>query len=102
VKRAAFSIAAAVATATLGLVSVAQAAPSAPGAPAAVCGFWKNAQGAYYEHCNSPKVILIRVDRSGGGTENDYCRTVSARRTPLGTAASVDNAYFISSGICPV
>ncbi|GAA3108213.1 DUF6355 family natural product biosynthesis protein [Streptosporangium carneum] len=69
---------------------------------AAVCGFWENAISAYYEHCNAPRRILIRVDYSGGGEENDRCRLVSARRTYLGSDDEIDNAYYISSGICPV
>ncbi|UJW31151.1 DUF6355 family natural product biosynthesis protein [Saccharothrix sp. AJ9571] len=75
---------------------------AAPASQAAVCGFWENHAGAYYEHCNAPKAILIRVDRAGGGVENDYCRLVTKTRTYLGTPAQIDHAYYISSGICPV
>ncbi|WP_410600823.1 DUF6355 family natural product biosynthesis protein [Amycolatopsis sp. lyj-90] len=75
---------------------------TAQATPAQVCGFWENHVGAYYEHCNAPTTILIRVDRAGGGVENDYCQLVNRRRTPLGTPAQIDHAYYIRSGVCPV
>ncbi|MBP2326931.1 hypothetical protein JOF56_007316 [Kibdelosporangium banguiense] len=81
---------------TLVFASPAQAAVPIP------CGYWEtSASGANYNHCGST-TILIRVDLSGAGPENDYCRLAYPGNVWLGKAELVDNAYYISSGVCPL
>jgi len=81
---------------TLVFFSPAQASAATP------CGYWEtSASGGNYNHCGSTN-ILIRVDLAGWGEENDYCRLAYPGNVWLGKAELVDNAYYISSGVCPV
>ena len=73
-----------------------------PAQAANPCGYWEtSASGANYNHCGTT-TILIRVDLSATGTADDYCRLAQPGNTWLGKAELVDNAYYISSGICPL
>jgi hypothetical protein len=45
---------------------------------------------------------MIRVDGAAGGVADDYCRYVEKGTTWLGLMSHVDNAYYISSGVCPL
>jgi Family of unknown function (DUF6355) len=82
---------------TLVFVNATQAA-----AVPAPCGYWETSEsGGNYNHCGT-STILIRVDLAATGTADDYCRLAQPGNTWLGKAELVDNAYYISSGICPV
>jgi hypothetical protein len=86
--------------AVAGLVGSAQASPASPSS-VQTCGFHITGITAWYNHCGTTN-ILIRIDVYGGGTENDYCALVNPGDTPLGAVGQIENAYYISSGRCPV
>ncbi|MGH4018062.1 MAG: DUF6355 family natural product biosynthesis protein [Pseudonocardiaceae bacterium] len=74
----------AVAAADTGNTSTRAAAP-------APCGFYEDGGAAWYNHC-APGRVVIHID--GDRPRNECAPDVPGRSHYLGTADSVDNAYY--------
>lgn len=83
-----------IALATIASPAVAQAAPLNEASQiASPCGQWKDANTAYYKHCDWNTHVEVRVNYYGGGGYN-FCDTQPFVDIPVGPADRVLESVF--------